>query len=154
MDKNKKAYELQSIAGAIPPRNDRNVRPGDRMGLSVSEVQNYIKRQKRCKGSNYVLSTGDNDGLQVQLPGTARVWLGFVIEPTNFEDGTIPEGLLSLIINNEVVIEDVYINFFGKDFTDEEYYFIPRPLSGQDDISFRVKGVDSAYTLRVNNYYL
>lgn len=144
---------MERIAGNIRPRNDKNVRPGDRMGLDVQQVQNYIKRQKRCTGENFVLETGDNPGLQVQLPGNARVLLGFVLAFTT-EGGALPDGNLSLIINNEIVIDDVFVTFYGADFTDEEYFFIPRPLSGQDDIEFRVNGVTTPYTLHLNNYYL
>ena len=154
MQNSKMDLELQAIAGYIPPRNDKNVRPGDRMGLSATQVQQYIKRQKRVKGESYDLSAGDNTGLQVQLPGTARVWLGFVLFFTNLPDGALEDGKLSLIINNEVVIDETFVSFFGQDFTDEEYYFIPRPLSGQDDIQFAVRGATGKYTLNVANYYL
>lgn len=151
----KQQYELEQIAGNIRPRNDKNVRPGDRMGLDIKQVQNYIKRQKRCKGESYALATGDNTDLAVQLPGTARVWLGFVFSFSAVKNvGGLVVGNVSLVINNEVVIENVFVDFYGKDFTDEEYYFIPRPLSGQDDIRFTVKGVEDTYTLNVNSYYL
>lgn len=149
---NKSQYELDQIAGNVRPRNDKNVRPGDRMGLDIQQVQNYIKRQKRCKGQSYDLGAGTNDDLQVQLPGTARVWLGFVFAFSKLA-GVI-EGNVSLVINNEIVVENVFAEFYGKDFTDEEYYFMPRPLSGQDDIKFKVTGVTDTYTLNVNAYYL
>lgn len=148
----KDAFELERMRG-VPPRNDKNVRPGDRMGLSPQAVKQYIKRQKRCKGEAFTIAAGDNPGLQVQLPGTARVWLGFVIRVTDLGNADLT-GNLSLVINNEVVIDDVFVDFYGSDFTDEEYFFMPRPLSGQDDVEFRVNGVVDKYTLNVNNYYL
>lgn len=149
---NTKNLELQAIAGRVMPQNDKNVRAGRNMGLNVEQVQNYIKRQKRCKGQSYNLGAGDNSGLLVQLPGSARLLLGFVFDFS--EVAKVADGLVSLQINNEIVIEDVFVNFFSKDFTDEEYYFIPRPLSGQDDIRLTVKGVTDIYTLNVNLYYL
>lgn len=154
MEKSKQNLELEAIAGRIRPRNDKNVRPGDRMGLTPEEVRNYIKRQKRCQGEKYDLSTGDNPGLQVQLPGTARVWLGFSVLFTGVAGGVPPLGDMTLLINNEVVIDDVQVQFYSADFTDEEYFFLPRPLSGQDDIEFTIKGVQDPYTIHIVNYYL
>jgi len=150
----RKDFELERIAGNVLPPNDKNVRPGKRMGLTTPQVQNYIKRQKRCKGQNYTLSTGDNSDLVVQLPGDSRVMLGFVLDFSSKGNNTIPTGEMSLQINNEIMIDSVFVKFFGQDFTDEEYYFLPRPLSGQDDIRLSVKGVESTYNLHVNFYYL
>lgn len=148
----KSNFELENIAGRVMPQNDKNVRPGRNMGLNVKQVQNYIKRQKRCKGQQYPLGSGDNSSLQVPLPGSAHVLLGFVVAFSEITKNV--DGICSLIINNEIVVEDVFVEFFGKDYTDEEYYFIPRPLSGKDDIRLTVKGVTDAYTLNVNFYYL
>lgn len=156
-------FENQAISGKIGsngqklirPRNDKNVRPGDRMGLDTEQVRQYIKRQKKCKGELFSLDTGDNPGLQVNLAGSARIWLGFALQVTEFTGGTSdPKGNLTVMINNEKVIDDVFIEFFSSGFTDEEYYFMPRPLSGRDDIEFIVNGVEAKYTLNVINYYL
>lgn len=153
MTVSKQRFELEKISGNLRPRNDKNVRPGDRMGLTPEQVSNYIKRQKKCKGESYALSTGDNTGLIVTLPGVARVWLGFALKLTAL-GGAASSGLVTLTINNEVVIKDVFVDFYTNEFTDEEYFFMPRPLSGQDDIEFSVKGVNDKYTLNVINYYL
>jgi len=143
-----KFFTIPTVGG------DADVRPGKRLGLSVSQVRDLIKREKRCKGFNFDLATGDNNNLRVQLPGTAYVWLGFVFSFSKLQAAQEPDGTCSLVINNETVVEDVFVQFFGPDFTDEEYYFIPRPLSGQDDVKFVVNGVSATYTLNVNTYYL
>lgn len=150
--KDSRNYELEAIAGRVIPTNDKNVRPGKTMGLTTEEVRNYIKRQKRCKGQNYALGTGDNEDLEVKLPGDARIMLGFVLDFS--EITSVVDGLMTLVLNNEIILQDVFVNFFGKDFTDEEYYFIPRPLSGQDDLRITIKGVTDTYTLNVNFYYV
>lgn len=150
----KAILEFQAIAGSVLPKSDKDVRPGEQMGFTVEEVRNFIKRQKRCKGQSYELSAGTNDDLTVQLPGTARVLLGFAFYITKLGEAVEPDGLVSLQVNNEKVLENVFVTFFGPDFTDEEYYFIPRPLSGQDDIKFTVTGVVDQYQLNVIYYYL
>lgn len=149
-------YELAAILGGkIPPRNDSNVRPGDMMGLTVEQVQQYIKRQKKCKGFSQALVIGDNNTIRISLPGTARVLLGFAINWKRLPAGqTQPSGNATFKVNNEIVIEDTDIFFYGPDYTDEEYYFIPRPLSGNDDITMTLKAVEYGYTLTLNFYYL
>jgi hypothetical protein len=150
----KSLLELRSIAGNVIGRNDEDVRPGDMMGLDVEQVRNFIKRQKKCQGEEYELSMGRNEDLSVRLPGTARVLLGFAFFITKIGEAAEPDGHVTLEINNEVIVRNVFVEFFGPDFTDEEYYFIPRPLSGKDDIKFVVDGVVDVYTLNVIYYYL
>jgi len=138
----------------IPPLTggDTDVRPGKRLGLSVEQVRELIKREKRMKGEQFPLSTGDNKSLTVTLPGTAYMLLGFAF---SFDKITASvDGLCSLKINNDTVVDEVFVEFFGKDYTDEEYYFVPRPLSGQDDIKFNVNEVTATYELNVILYYL
>lgn len=132
-------------------RPDKNVRPGDRVGLTDEQVQDLIRQSKRVKGQSYDLSVGSNENLSVQLPGTSYMLLGFVFA---FSGANPPSGNAKLTINNEIVVDSSFVEFFGSDYTDEEYYFIPRPLSGQDDIKFSVNDVDLEYTLNVNYYYL
>lgn len=157
----KRAFESKAISGKVQrvqtptgarlrERPDTNVRPGDRMGLDSAQVQELIRSAKRVKGQSYDLSVGDNENLSVQLPGTSYVLLGFVF---GFSISS-PTGNGTLTINNEIVLDSCNVNFFGSDYTDEEYYFIPRPLSGQDDIKFSVNDVLATYTLHVNYYYL
>ena len=138
----------------IPNRSSQNVHPGDRMGLNtIQAIQDYIKRQKRVIGQSYQLSAGSNPALQIQLPGTARVLLGFAITPTLLA-GAEQTGLLRMTLNNEIMIEDTYVGFFGNLFTDEEYYFIPRPLSGNDNFAVQIDTVITAYTANFAFYYL
>lgn len=129
-----------------------DARPGKQMGMSPQEVQDYIKRAKRCLGKSIDLVTGSNTPLDINLPGTAYMLLGWAIEATN--EAGVSVGDLRVQLNNEIMVEGAHWEFFGKDFTDEEYYFIPRPLSGQDSFSFLFSGVTDTWTAKIIFYYL
>lgn len=159
---NKSMYELQAIANQLNPDgslkplppNSTNVYPGKRMGLTPEEVQEYIQRQKKSQGYEVSIATGDNNSLRnVELPGDARVMLGFALD---FLDtaGNPVTGKLKMELNNEVMIDDTNITFFDSNFTDSEYYFYPRPMSGQTKLKISVMGVANAYTLIANFVYL
>lgn len=156
--KDNRAFETVQVSvkdgfAKIPPRSDGNVRPGDMMGLTVDQVQQYIKRQKKAKGFSQLLTLGDNNTVDVKLPGSARVMLGFSLDGI-LGAGVVLNGQVTLQINNEIMIENVPVKFFSAAFTDEEYYFFPRPLSGNDDIKLFVKGVTAVYTIESIFYYL
>lgn len=145
MDK-KTLFEMQAINNGAWnghfPRNDSDIRPGGRMGLTVEEVQEYIQKQKKSQGYTATIAVGSNTSLSnVELPGTARVMLGFTFNFTGLAVGGEITGLLTMKLNNEIVIDETLISFFGSGFTDEEYYFFPRPLSGNDKLEIRVDGV-------------
>ncbi len=42
---------------------------------------------------------------------------------------------MQFIINNELIIDQLDPNFISFGLMDTEYYFVPRPLSGQDTIT-------------------
>lgn len=110
-------------------------------GMSVQSIRNWIKRQKRIKGYEFSNSVGANQ-YNINISGNAKIFLGLAYR--NFS-GTISDEL-SLTINNETIIDSVDPTFLGANFTDEEYYFIPRPLNGTDSIILTltnaVAGVD------------
>ena len=166
MYEGQKNTEMAAIAGqldirkgsnflnSVPPRSGGiNQYPGDRMGLTPEQVQDYIKRQKRCLGQAFTLASGSNQEQAIQLPGTARLLLGWAFTPVGLGANPLT-GNARIVLNNEVLVENVYVGFYGADFTDEEYYFIPRPLSGNDNFSISVNNVVDAYTLQAIFYYL
>jgi len=118
----------------IPPGVRTPQFPGVEPGMSIDQVRQVIRNQKRARGFRQALSAGASNSFSIELTGTARVFLGFSI---TFEDGLAPASLpdsFSITINNEIVILNVFPQFFTQKFMDDEYYFIPRPLSGQDTI--------------------
>lgn len=146
MEENTKKHTLHQ------PQINLNAYPGKRMGLTPEEVVDYIRRQKRCLGKSFALTTGSNKDLDINLPGTAYLLLGWAIEET--EGLGISLGDVSVRLNNEIMVDSVFWEFFGKDFTDEEYYFIPRPLSGNDVFTFKIENVSAVWTAKIIFYYL
>jgi len=129
---------------------------------SIEEIRKLIKRQKRLKGFSFDAPVG-NSTFNIQLSGTARLWLGLAMYGIE-EEG--PENPLCcttfqnisqvvLQINNEIVIDQLDPNFISFGLNDTEYYFIPRPLSGTDEISvkFTNTGINTE-TCRIVVYYI
>lgn len=110
--------------------------PGFRKGLDKTAVQNFIKEQVRRKG--YRFSGGITpQKFRIDISGNARFLYGIAFLNPSF-------GVCSLNINNEVVFEQCDTGFFQLGLTNQDYYAINRPLSGQDDITMEITG-DLAY---------
>ncbi|MCH7850938.1 MAG: hypothetical protein IH845_04820 [Nanoarchaeota archaeon] len=126
--------------------------PGQQKGFSIDAIRTLIKKQKRVRGFRFNLVTS-NQTFNINISGSARIFLGFVFSfepdtPANFP------AFFNLTINNEVVIQDVNPNFFTQRYMDDEYYFFPRPLSGQDDITLQTQPAVAAIILDVGIYYI
>jgi hypothetical protein len=127
--------------------------PGQQFGATVEQVRSFIKQQKRVKGYTFDVDTGTTRE-DLQISGTARMFLGLaiLIDPTIAVGGE-PTSI-SLTINNEIIIDELPPEFLSPDFCDDEYYFIPRPLSGTDEIFMNIINPTFAQRLRVAVYYL
>lgn len=151
-----KKFEFNRIA-ATRPKSEQNVYPGYRQ-MTVEQVRNFIKNQKRAAGFEFDLVTGDNTGLDVEISGNARVLLGFAIAVPEVEtegfSSTLYNANFDLEINNEIVLRNVNLRFLSKDFTDEDYYFFPRPLDGQDDVKVNFRNVETEGKYYLIIYYL
>lgn len=115
--------------------------PGQQIGnKSIEDIRNIIKRQKRIKGFNFQVPNGTSE-FNLDLSGTARILLGLAF----FGEGE--KGVcwcnfteiesVNFVVNNEIVIDQMNPNFFGPQFNTNEYYFIPRPLSGTDILTLK-----------------
>lgn len=129
-----------------------NARPGQKLGMTIQEVKDFIKAQKRIKGFSFDVVAGDNTGLQVQLPGTAKVLLGIICFPGT--TATAGSNEIELKINNEIAIEQTPARFLSADVTDSDFIYLPRPLSGNDDISININGVIAPDTVEFGFYYI
>lgn len=109
-------------------------------GLNIEAVRNLIKRQKRAKGFDFPMFSNETITYNVNLSGTARIFLGFALEKYSGVDALA----FSLQINNELMIDSVLPVFFGSTYMDDEYYFFPRPLSGTDSINVIMQSVNNA----------
>lgn len=124
-----------------------NQRVGKQLGMSVKDVKNYFERAKRIKGFSFDLSSGNNEGLNINLPGDAKLMLGLsIIDKTNSN--------FTLLINNDIAVNAVNTKFLSDIFTDSEYYYLPRPLSGSDDIEVSFNGVVDAGNAKIAIYYI
>lgn len=115
--------------------------PGQQIGdRSIEQIRGIIKKQKRIRGYNFTVPTGASS-FDLDLSGTARILLGIALitrDAEFFQDITS----VQFKVNNEIVIDQVAPNFLTRYFNNQEYYFIPRPLSGRDQltISFQNNG--------------
>jgi hypothetical protein len=115
--------------------------PGQQMGdKSIEQIRGIIKRQKRLKGYAFQVPTGASS-FDLDLSGTARILLGIALvgkQGSGFSEITT----VQFKVNNEIVIDQVSPNFLTLYFNNNEYYYIPRPLSGRDQltISFQNNG--------------
>jgi len=124
--------------------------PGVNPNMSIEQVRAVIRKQVRSKGFVFGISNGSNS-FDIDLSGTARVFLGFALTAVDPVLADTPRDV-TITINNEIVIDRVPPNFFSEAFMDDEYFYFPRPLSGQDTIVFDVTGVADFELLAIVYY--
>ncbi len=127
--------------------------PGVAPGMDIEQVRQIIRNQKRSRGFAFALSIGANNSFDIQLSGTARVFLGFALSSLATEDPNLAPDQITITINNEIVIQEVLPRFFTDEFMDDEYYFFPRPLSGQDTITVQFNAI-GGFTVQMIVYYI
>lgn len=111
--------------------------PGTQGGKrSIEEVREYIKNMARRKGFRFSGGTVET-AFQLKISGTAKFLLGIAFLN---EFG----AFCKMQLNNEVLFEDCDAGFFTLGKTNQDYYAINRPLSGQDDLTLFITG-DAAY---------
>jgi len=131
-----------------------------RKGMTIQQVRSFIKKQKRMKGFEFSAPTG-NSTFNIQLAGNAKLFLGLVLfgvpnlatypNWNNFFDVTS----MQLTINNDIMIEQLNPNFLTQQFTNEEYYYLPRPLNGQDTITMNFSNTGALVeVVNVGIYYI
>lgn len=127
--------------------------PGMQTGKTIEEIRALIKKLKRCKGYTFVVPTGQ-ENFNLDLSGSARVWLGFALLPPEPDNIAGMPNSITLTINEEKVIDQVHPDFYSGRYMDEEYYSIPRPVSGRDIINLAWDNPGGAQTWRMIAYYL
>ncbi len=134
--------------------------PGQQVkGMSIEQIRTLVKKQNRIKGYNFSVSTGTQN-FNLQLSGTARILLGLSLIPrgpigsqvaiTGFQDVT---GV-TFKVNNEIIIENLDPNFLGNFFNTDEYYYLPRPLSGTDEITISFTNPGATENVSLAIYYI
>jgi len=140
--------------------------PGQQLKkASIDNIRAVIKRQKRMKGYVFNAPIGTSS-FNLDLSGTARILLGLAIfgetsgevTPKPAATCCIPFTEVSSMqfkVNNEIVIDQVNPNFLSFGFNDNEYYYLPRPLSGTDQLTMTFTNTGSqTETVNVIIYYI
>lgn len=113
----------------------------------IDAMQQFIRCQKRIVGFQFTVQAGSTLTSKLDIDGTARIMLGFNLV------GAGDEQLVSfsLQVNNDLVIQPTAISNLSSNFIDEEYYSIPRPLSGRDsvEVTFNNVGPQQIVTLAI-----
>jgi len=143
--------EMSAIAGSKAWVNTPQF-PGQQKGQSIDAVRQFIKNQKRSRGFRFNLVTS-NQTFNINISGSARMFLGFAFSFEPDAPATMPP-FVNLTINNEVIIQDTSPVFFTQRYMDDEYYFFPRPLSGQDDVILTTQPAGAPIILDTIVYYI
>jgi hypothetical protein len=119
----------------------------------VDQMREAYSKGNRCKGFTITITAGTSS-YNVDLSGMAKHFLGI-----GFFFTTTPGAAVTtqLVINNDVVIDSAIINHFRVDGASEprDYYAFPRPLNGQDTITFNFNNTTGgSITAYLNVYYI
>ena len=133
--------------------------PGQQVkGLGVDQIRTLIKKQNRIKGFNFSVATG-TQSFNLQLSGTARIMLGLSLIPREVGTAVATRGFqhitgVTFKVNNEIIIENLDPNFLGNFFNTDEYYYLPRPLSGTDEITISFTNPTATELVSLAIYYI
>jgi hypothetical protein len=157
--KKMKSENFAEEMGAIGQRQF----PGQQFGANIEQVRSLIKRQKRLKGYSFNVPQGASS-FNLDLSGTARILLGIAVygKVTDREVATdsccIPFTQIETMqfqVNNEIVIDQLDPNFLSFGFNNNEYYYIPRPLSGTDELTLKFNNTGTTTEIcKVVLYYI
>lgn len=133
--------------------------PGQQVkGMSIEQIRTLIKKQNRIKGYGFSVTTGTTN-FNLQLSGTARILLGLALVPRAVGAPIGSDGFqnitgVTLKVNNEIVIENLDPNFLSNFFMNDEYYYLPRPLSGTDEITITFTNPGATELANLAIYYI
>lgn len=117
-----------------------------------TELQNFNNRQIYTKGFSFTSQAGTENQESPILGGKARFLHGITV--FNNSANITDEDVLSLTLNEELIISKVIWWAYnpqgavGNIFKREQYFPLPRPLSGSDSLTTLYK------TANAHNYYI
>lgn len=121
---------------------------------TIEEIRSFIKNQKRAKGFRFTVPVGSST-FPIDISGEAKLLLGLaLISIDNLGDPAAQPEIFSLLVNNEVIINQVTPAMLSQEFMTEEYYLFLRPLSGQDDITIAWQNTPGQQRMALIMYYL
>lgn len=133
--------------------------PGQQVkGLTIEQIRTLIKKQQRIKGYAFSVTTGSTN-FNLQLSGTARILLGLALVPRDPGTPISTTGFqriatVTFKVNNEIVIESLDPNFLSPMFNTDEFYYLPRPLSGTDQITIEFTNPGNTELANLVIYYI
>lgn len=160
MDERKK-FELRNIMPHMrKPAGAQNQQfPGLSLDpdATIESIRSFIKKQKKIKGFLLAVPGSSTQTFDIQISGDARLLLGISIVNTSANAGNpaVYPDQFTMMVNEEVIINQVFGIQLSFPFQTDEYYFIPRPLSGQDVVSCTLRNPSiDAQTTALAVYYL
>jgi len=149
---------LQGNAGISPTAGKMTPQfPGEKLGLNMEQVQALIMGSRKVKGFRISLSAGAPNEIDIDISGNAMLLLGFVLFPlTNFADPTLQPRTISLMVNEEQIINTMPFSLINKqNSTDNDYYEFIRPVAGNDSITLTIDNTGGgAQVVDAAFYYL
>jgi hypothetical protein len=126
----------------------RTEMPGIKFGNQSNQqnVQDFIKGQIYSKGFEFGAQPGPNT-FNPNLGGAARRLFGLILFTEN--NNIFDPDLISLTINNEVIIDNVVWWAYnpqgpsGNIFKQAQYFELPRPMSGSDSVAIQYQSVNA-----------
>jgi hypothetical protein len=131
--------------------------PGQKLGLSMEQVQAFIQGSRKVKGFIINLAAGVPNPVNIDISGNAKLLLGFVLFPrTQFADPTLQPRAISLMINDEQAINTMPFSLINKqNSTDNDYFEFIRPVAGNDSITLTIDNTGAGVqTIDAAFYYL
>ena len=119
----------------------------------VDAMREAYSKGNRSKGFTLTIGTGTSSS-NIDLSGMAKHFLGIGFYFTATPGSSV---LTQLVINNDVVIDSANVNFFRIDAGNQprDFYAFPRPLNGQDTITFNFNNsTGAAITAFLIVYYV
>lgn len=137
---------------------------GQQLGnASIETIRGLIKKQKRIKGFSHTAPIGTST-LNIDLSGTARILLGIALfgntgtgtsSLSNTWGSFVEIDTVQFTVNNEIVIDQLCPNFLTPQYNNNEYYYLPRPLSGTDQITMNFINTGTATeVVKIVIYYI
>lgn len=100
-----------------------------RMGPDgMQMLRQWVKDQKKAVGFTVTTSAGTETKVNLNIPQQGKFLLGFGFVRE------IPDGPVSILVNNERFIDEIDGSFLDVSNINEEFYYYPRPLTGIDKL--------------------
>lgn len=104
-----------------------------RMGPDgMAMLRQWVKDQKKAVGFTVTTSAGTTVRTNLNIPQQGKFLLGFGFSKT------IPDGPVSVLVNNEKFVDEIDGSFLDVAQINEEFYYYPRPLTGIDKLVLEI----------------